>query len=1178
MADPASALAALQVGTDLADRPYTRAVSASAEVASSLPPQNAGQAACAAALRSLRWHLPLLKTVQVGDANRPVPRPGPEATLRQCLIPEEEAVSGPCFLGSQAAPTKGSSCQTASGAAATKESAIASMAGPSNKSEPYLAEHFLLPLDNACVVTVRHAACFFASRWGYPATLLPPEGAVVWESHTQEVAQIAAEQAVEAAHHAALDLLPLILPAPLPSLARLDLRCPVDLEGLLANGTNTGGAGNERELMTALTALTVLQLRDGGQLATLRQLPRLAFLDLWCCDGSSRTGMSYWMSAAPQRIRRGLPLLATALTALTALVLRELAAQVEPPPPVAVLATLPLLRSLTLELVYDNHWPELKELAEQLESEGGDFEDGSEEDEEDRQVAEPLKTAEMLEKIAVCDTAAAPSSTATELNLCIQKDIQVLKRRGLLIENVVGFSWRYLRDSLPLDLFSCFADRRGGGCCGESDNAAETTAAISEACAPTHASLTELDVTFLGAGLLPGAWHGICQLGSGLTRLALRVARSPLEERLISNLQARTPGCWPPGSFSVHSLESLPHLRHLLLDVPLESQLAAVLAARALNVPAGMLPSLQHRQEQPSSLTFASGLESMRVVGIWTRAGCPGAAATSSVAGAVPETAGTCSRSKAIQLPLVSLALDPLWTVLRSVHLDGDLQHLVLDMAGRVLCDLDLVDLRLAHRPVGRPSQRSCNYGDSNLVGSSNLLHGRLRLLWTQLPPNLHSLDLEGFDVHVDDSSHGDTVRATDLPAVGGCISDAGGAPSNRHLLCLESLHLRHCAVMLGGVYYSPLGEVAVKGCWLIPTRAVTVLPGTAPATEPVVPWPPWDATGQLELLCQQPWAPRLVRLELQLIRLPCNVDVWTAAAGPVGTTAQDHGFGPCGSRLCSSSDGTTVPDYALPGAACTTRLCGLGHLSITWELEALSLGPQAQRAPAEPADRVQRTPSVGLTPDLASRLVALLPDGLHSLELYLGDEQQERPLSVDSCCGPWLLRLRSLRRLRLVLAVSSTRGATHGSGVKAIRIRDMEGREFRYALERRRFCPTSHDSYSSGSDSSDSDSSDSSCGSNGGQNDRTVRGASADIRSTENPVVSKPSDGPPCAGDVGGEDGNYVDGGDGHSGQHAAGASSSAQSVQPLVASAWVHSELADLIMGYLPHCQCNIVQVRLD
>ncbi|GIL45589.1 hypothetical protein Vafri_2795, partial [Volvox africanus] len=242
MADPASALAALQVGTDLADRPYTRAVSASAEVASSLPPQNAGQAACAAALRSLRWHLPLLKTVQVGDANRPVPRPGPEATLRQCLIPEEEAVSGPCFLGSQAAPTKGSSCQTASGAAATKESAIASMAGPSNKSEPYLAEHFLLPLDNACVVTVRHAACFFASRWGYPATLLPPEGAVVWESHTQEVAQIAAEQAVEAAHHAALDLLPLILPAPLPSLARLDLRCPVDLEGLLANGTNTGGA------------------------------------------------------------------------------------------------------------------------------------------------------------------------------------------------------------------------------------------------------------------------------------------------------------------------------------------------------------------------------------------------------------------------------------------------------------------------------------------------------------------------------------------------------------------------------------------------------------------------------------------------------------------------------------------------------------------------------------------------------------------------------------------------------------------------------------------------------------------------------------------------------------------------------------------------------------------------
>ncbi|GLI64106.1 hypothetical protein VaNZ11_007280 [Volvox africanus] len=1174
--DSISALTAPQVGTDLADRPYTRAVSASAEAASSLPPQDAGQAAFAAALRSLRWHLPLLKTVQVGDANRPMTRPGPEATLEQCLIPEEEAVSSPCFLGSQAAPPKGSSYLAASGSAATKEAAITSMGGPSNKSEPCLAEHSKILVENACVVTVRHEASFFGSCWGYPATLLPPEGAVVWESHTQVVAQIAAEQAVEAAHRASLDLLPLILPAPLPSLASLDLRCPVDLEGLLANGTDSGGAGNKWELMTALTALTaltVLQLRDSSQLATLRQLPHLALVDLWCCDGSSRRGTSYWMSAAPQRIRRGLPLLATALTALTALVLRGLAAQVEPPPPVAALATLPLLSSLTLELVYDDPWPELMELAEQLDDHEDDFEDGSEEDKEDGHVAEPLKAAGTLERkeegrrTVVWDTAAAAPSTSAVLDLCIREDSWELKRRGFRIVSVVGSSWRYFRDSLPLDLFSYFADRRGGGCSGESDNAAETTAATSGARAPTHASLTELDVTFLGAGLLPGAWHGICQLGSGLTRLALRVARSPLEERLISNLQARTPGCWPPGSFSVHSLESLPHLRHLLLDVPMESQLAAALAARALNVPAGMLPSMQLGQEQPSSLTVASGLESLAVVGMWSRTGCTGAAFTSSAAGAAPETAGTCGRSKTVQLPLASLALHPVWTMLRAVNLDGDLQHLVSDMAGRVLSDLNLVDLRLAHRPVGRPSQRSFNDGASNLVGSSKLLHGRLRLLWTQLPPNLHLLDLEGFDVHIDDSSHDDTVCTTDLLAVGGCTADAGSAPSRQLLLRLERLRLRHCAVMLGGVYYSPLEEVAVKGCWLIPTRAVTVPPGTTPPTETVTPWPPWDATGQLGLLCQQPWAPRLVRLELQLIRLPCNVKVWAATEGAVGTAAQDLGFRPCGSRPCSSADGTTVLDYALPGAACISRLCGLGHLSITWELEALSPSPQAQRELAELAELADpwpRTPSVGLTPDLASRLVSLLPDGLRSLELYLGDEQQEQPLSVDNCCGPWLLRLQSLRRLRLVLAVSSTRGATHGSAAKAIR------RKSRYALERRRYSEIS-----SGSDTSDS-----SCGGwvgSGGHNNRTVRGASGGGRTTENPEVSEPSDGLPCEGDTCGEDGNYV-GGESHSGQHAAGATSSAQLVRPLVASAWVHSELADLIMRYLPYCQCNIVQVRLD
>ncbi|GIL72135.1 hypothetical protein Vretimale_457 [Volvox reticuliferus] len=448
------------------------------------------------------------------------------------------------------------------------------------------------------------------------------------------------------------------------SLAGLDLRCPVDLAGLVANGNCSGGAGIEGNLTTTLTALTVLQLRNAGQLATLRQLPRLEVVDLWCCDGSWHNGMTYWMSAAPQRIRRGLPLLATALTALTALVLRELEAQVEPPPPVAALATLPLLRSFKLELVYDDPWRELAELAEQLEEDEDHFEDGSEAGEEDRQVADPLKTAETMEgkeegrKTVAGDTAAAAPAPGEILDSCIQRDSRMLDRRGPLIEGVVGLSWRHLRDSRPLDLFSCFGDKYDGDRSDASDRGTEMSAATNTGGVLTRASLTELDVTFLGAGLLPGAWHGISQLGSGLTRLALRVGRSPLEERLISNLQARTPGRWPPGSFSVHSLESLPHLRHLLLDVPLESHLAAGLAARALNLSAGMLPSLQRSQEWPS-LTIPSGLESLALVGMWTRAGCPGAAAAPSAAWVAAEAAGTCGRTEAVQLPLASIPLLP---------------------------------------------------------------------------------------------------------------------------------------------------------------------------------------------------------------------------------------------------------------------------------------------------------------------------------------------------------------------------------------------------------------------------------------------------------------------------------------------------------------------------------------
>ncbi|EFJ49373.1 hypothetical protein VOLCADRAFT_89731 [Volvox carteri f. nagariensis] len=1115
---------------------------------------------------------------------------------------------------------------------------------PDPDPDPPFLDPKQLVVYNTVVETAQREASAHASCWSYPASLVPPEEAVKGggrsSSQALNAAERAAEREVVGAHRLPLDLAPLVLPAEREvqaPLAYLDLRCPVDLAGLVVEaGKMEGGGGGGTALTAGLTGLTAQQLRDGGQLAVLRQLTRLASLELWCCDVSGRMDASYWTSAAPQRIRRGLPALAAALTALTALVVRELVTQVEPPPPVAALAALPLLRSLTLELLYSTSadpWQEMAEMAEQLEEEGEGEGEGEEE--------EPAVTA---------------AAAAAALDACISEDMLVLGPRASAIKRVIERHWRQLRAAAPLDLFSCFAPphdrcgprgagdilsgdsgdsgdreqgngngliRSGGGGGGGETGVAESSFASCgggggvAATVPTHGSLTHLDVTFLGVGLLPGAWHGICHLAGSLTRLALRVGRSPREERLIANLLSRYPGRWPPGSFSVPgpgpALDALPHLRHLMLDVPLEPDLAASLVARELGTLQGAeqqrdgaqqqtQPQQQPQQPQrlfpprrQGQLARLPALETLSLVGMWSEASSTsfgkstavaaesGAASASSVAYgnhmSPPPSPSWPERGVAAPAAPVAVAV-----ALRTLHLEGDLRHLVSDMAAGVLCATRVVDLRLAHRPAGRATQwsegkvsggkvsggnqlHSCSGGDAGI--DSGMLQGRLPLQWALVPPGLQALELEGFDVqgHVgDDDDAGRNVgsSATDAPCRG-----RGG------LCSLERLRLRHCVVALDGVYDSPLTEVAVQACWLTTIKgggmrfaassstvaavpAVTAVTAAAPSVKPL---PPWDVAGQLQLLCQQPWAPRLLRLDVQLVRLPYNL-----AFSPLDTLFS------LSQRLLPSPDSAAAtpcypgsrpePESFISGSGtgfrsvCTARLHSLEHLSITWELAALSgrVGALQQRTTVTPttvAVRQLRVPRAGLTVELAAHWVAALSPSLRSLELWLADEAQEEPLSVDSCCGPWLLRHRNLRRLRLVLLVSCDRGAARGSAAAQC-AGSRSSNEAGWDMSRGN---SNSDQGEDGEDDNDDEEEQQ----QQQQMEGCVKGYSGRVGEASRAARGS------CGGCSG-----Y--------GFGAAAADPPSRPEEPRVASAWAHAELADLLMTCMPYCQCQAVQIRLD
>ncbi len=601
-------------------------------------------AACAAAAAALAAALPRLASIQLGDALRPRPTPAPSAAI------------------GEAAP---STLSTPSGAHSILPHPPPSWTRPhprphahptSPRASPHQDPSVLQvdlttpPMPRAFPDAATHAAApgaYSSSAWAFPASLVPPEGAACWPPHASEARQHLAQQAIASAHAAPLN--PSALFRALPSLTSLDARVALDTWHITAcTATGPGGTPDPASI-PRISHLTVLQLRDGGCLVDLCEPPlihNLRSLDLWCQEGRSLTDLAYWTSAAPQRVRRALPALG-ALSALTRLALRELGAQVEPPPPLGVLAAgLPVLRHLTLELVYSGVWGQLEALMDELEggSEGEDsevWEEGSEEEGEDEDSEEWEERSEEEEEdddddeeeegeqeggeeseeegawrsgeaegargagglqggpavgssssgagrgpatgaaAATAAHEAAPGKAATPaaaamlggggraggdtpqqaLDLEAEWNALMAWGRGALgparagtIGRVVRWGCSVLGEMAPLDLFSCFAGTdelpappplQGAAAAG---TAAAAAAAAGDAAHGARdedgnpgghvgvvgaRGLTHLDVSFVGCGLLPGAWAGLRRLGS-LTSLRLRVERCSEEERLVA--------------------------------------------------------------------------------------------------------------------------------------------------------------------------------------------------------------------------------------------------------------------------------------------------------------------------------------------------------------------------------------------------------------------------------------------------------------------------------------------------------------------------------------------------------------------------------------------------------------------------------------------------------------------
>ncbi|KAG2430479.1 hypothetical protein HXX76_010002 [Chlamydomonas incerta] len=1067
------------------------------------------------------------------------------------------------------------------------------------------------------------------------------------------------------------------LSGPLPqltSLAELDLRCAAAVGALAPlsslcgssggeshNGTgssNNAAFGNpstpdaqqqqhqqqQQQLLQlplpALTALTVLQLREGGQLPAIRALGgRLRALDLWCNEGSSLADLAYWTSAAPQRIRRGLPLLASGLTGLTRLVLRELAAQVEPPAALTCLCSLPLLAALTAEVLYVDPWRQLAELTEQLAGDEEDEEESKEEDEEEEEEEEesgqesdeeseegsqsdsesggdgsdegehdgsedaegedddlvapaararqgssrlpPAARARELEfsfsrgpqlaasgasaggggrcggggvngaafadavaataaaamrEVAVAAGAAAaaaaaaaagsvttpasaagggaadapkaaaakpaqasPAAAAAATELAALA-VALGPGRAEHIRAVLERGSGALQEMAPLDLFSCFAGGSSVGAAGGS----------------SRVGLRELDITFVGCGLLPGCWAGVAALGGSLRRLALRVGRSAEEERLVARLQQRlAPGAasaWLPDAFRVANLAALPHLTHLQLDAPLCPRLAARLLRLAPPPP----PATAAPESAPEQPQAVQHLTALQLYGLYD--------VEASLQRQPQRQQGTGHKFDVDECTGLATPLGPApaTAMLRTLHLDGDLSAVAAALAGGALvgaasdggCSSPaglllprLAELRLAHRPAGRPAAAAA----------------WLLLPWGALPPSLEQLHLEGVDMRL--------LRPTDGTTSSGGVNEAGqGQCGAGSLPRLQRLHLRHCAAELAPLRGCPLEDVAVTAAWLLLPGCAAAENGAAGtvAAARAVAAAPWDVAAQLVAVRSQPWTPRLQSLSLQLCAAPGHV----TPRSPVPA---------------EPAPATATPATVMPAApVATAAMPRLERLSVTWELAALvdpeplsysapGAMPGSTRPPAGPRELCGPRP-VGLTPGAARALLeGLLPLGavgtgagaaasaagaaagpggmtglgcgptpaIRSLELYVGDVSgggdgggDGGALSVEGLL--WLARLRSLRRLRLVLCVSES----------------------------------------------------------GGQGDAVTAAVNS----------SAASEAAAMAASAGGSDAVTEPAAPGVSAAAAAGPT-----------SAWLHAELSELLLSALPYCQTQVVQVRV-
>ncbi|KAG2484469.1 hypothetical protein HYH03_016703 [Edaphochlamys debaryana] len=1229
-------------------------------------PGEVGSAALSAALTSVRSRVPHLRSLRIGDASRPPIRPGPVAAHAACLRPDLP-LAAPHGLSTADAPSAQARAQAQAQARAQAQAQAL--------------------LDCVGRVGLRQAG--LAGAWAYPASLVPPEGAHRWAPPQLDVAQHLGEMAVEAAHRSGLDLAPLgsdpdpgldpgpagsgasgaaagladstgarpppghsdpgpdrdpdpdldpgsarKVPPPQPSLQRLrclDLCVAADLGSL------------PPALAAQLTGLRLLQLKDGAQVLALRALSGLRALELWCVEGGREA--AYWTSAAPHQIRRALPLLAGSLTGLTRLALRELVAQVEPPSSVTALTSLPLLSSLSLELVVTDAPRQLAELCEALgeeeeeeeETSSGEEESSCEGEEEEEEEEEEEQGSSGAEDEAKAAAAAAAATAATGdpgsgsggaaadpgsgsgsggaahvASLVADLDARGPFQRGTTLRRVVERGWGALDELGPMDLFSGFAatpsppgttpapgiaavPNAGSGAGSGADRDPGSRVQGTGGGSVRRVGLTALDLTFVGCGLLPGTWQGVEALGGSLTELSLRVGRCAEEERLVACLLSRLPaGRWSEGAFRLTPpcLAPLPRLRRLALDVPLDPGLARALAARGLAAPGLLGPTAGPTGPGPSAAAAAAvetaaalgaeagvagllpDLESLELGGLPCLA-VEGTGGASGLGPPVGARVGLALAPRPGPGPgVVGLAGGMATHRLRRLCLEGDLSGLLggprsgaeaggsgvggggFEIHGSLLraCG-SLAELRLAHRPEGRPAR------------------ARLGLAWAHLPPRLEALGLEGLDVGL-----GGPVPTLGKPCSDTTLTLTADHSSDPSLPQLRSLRLRHCSALLngdGGPAASPLSEVAVIGCWLLEgrgpagpgaQRGAAAGGGAASSSgdggggggagcDLAAAAAPWDAAAALAALRRQRWAPRLRRLELQLAGAGAGPPPPVPYTSLLTTAADDVSSFPQLESLAVTWEALALCPEGRAGAY-RASASSTSALSSSCSPSASSSTEAASKAPSVPF----ATMGLGLTVAQAQALLYGSP-GLASAELVLGERPGAPLLRLDELL--WLLRLRSLRRLRLVLCAAcdaATHAAEQLAGVPAPTLPPHAQAQ---AQARAGPAGSPHGAESGPTTAEPRAGRESENGSGRDASTSVAlagagRGAGAEGANAEAAAAAEAGG----AGAAAPEPGMR---------QHPP------PPPPPEVPSAWLHAELAELLLLGLPGCQSQVVQVRV-